>query len=109
MSATSDPVDDGLPSERTDLAWNRSGLAVVACVAVLVRRIWPLHGADQVVALVAISAGAFMWAAALSVGRAVRAAHDDRRALSRRRAMVMTTGTLLLAIAAFVLALLSPA
>ena len=52
-----DAVHQGLTSERTDLAWNRSGLAIVACVAVLLRRIWPLRRTEQIVALACISAG----------------------------------------------------
>jgi len=101
-----DPMDHGLPGERTDLAWNRSGLAFLACIAVLLRRIWPLRGTDQVVALACISAGSFAWALAMSVGRALwRRAPRERGRLSPRRAAVMTAGTLALALAALVLAL----
>ncbi len=101
-----DPVDHGLPGERTDLAWNRSGLAFLACIAVLLRRIWPLRGTDQVVALACISAGSFAWALALSAGRALwRRAPAGRECLSPRRAAVMTAGTLALALAALALAL----
>ncbi len=75
-----DPVDEGLTQERTDLAWNRSGLAFVACIAVLLRRIWPLRGADQIVALACISAGAFAW----SHGHVSR---EDRRKQDKRGAM----------------------
>jgi Domain of unknown function (DUF202) len=104
-----DPVDHGLSRERTDLAWNRSGLAVVVCIAVLLRRIWPLRGTDQVVALACISAGAFAWALALSVGRTLwGSAHSERGRLSSRRALVITVGTMALAVAAFALALFSP-
>ncbi len=101
-----DPVDHGLTRERTDLAWNRSGLAVVVCIAVLLRRIWPLRGTDQVVALAGISAGSFAWALALSVGRRLgRRTPGVRAGLSPRRAAVITAGTLALAVAACALAL----
>ena len=103
------PLDESLASERTDLAWNRSGLAFVACVAVLLRRIWPLHGDDQVVALACISAGAVVWALALSVGRALSARSGATvRVLSVRRASVIMAGTLALAIGGFVLAFFPP-
>jgi len=36
--------DSGLARERTDLAWNRSGLAVAVTVAIILRRLWPLSG-----------------------------------------------------------------
>jgi uncharacterized membrane protein YidH (DUF202 family) len=108
-SAATEPVDHGLAAERTDLAWNRSGLAVIVCVAVLLRRIWPLRGTDQVVALACISAGAFAWAFALSVGRSVfGGASPERAGLSPRRAAVITAGTLALALAGVALALVSP-
>ena len=98
--------DGGLARERTDLAWNRSGLAVVGCIAVALRRIWPLHGTDQVVALACMSAGAVAWAAALSVGRAVSRRSDPLRPhLSYRRAGALTVGTLALAVAGIVLSL----
>ena len=66
--------------ERTDLAWNRTGLAVVVCIAVLLRRLRPLRGADQVVALAGISAGAMAWAVVLWMGRPCR----DGSARARR-------------------------
>lgn len=103
-----DPVDNGLAGERTDLAWNRSGLAVVVCIAVLLRRIWPLHGTGRFVALGCISAGAVAWALALSVGRTLWSGAQRRTHLSSRRAAVITVGTLALALAATALTLLSP-
>jgi hypothetical protein len=107
--ADPDPVDHGLPGERTELAWNRSGLAVVACVAVLVRRIWPLRGTDLVVALACISGGAFAWAVALSVGRARSGVSGVARGrMSPKRAAYLTAGTLALAGAGIVLALVTP-
>jgi uncharacterized membrane protein YidH (DUF202 family) len=105
----SDPVDHGLPGERTDLAWNRSGLAFVACIAVLLRRIWPLRGTDQVVALVCISLGSFAWAIALSLGHTLRNRSIEARGrLTPRTATVITAGTLALAVAALALSLVGP-
>ena len=103
-----DAVDHGLTGERTDLAWNRSGLAVVACVAVLLRRIWPLRGTDQIVALACISAGALAWGLALTVGALWSRSTGARWHLSPRRAAVITAGTLALAVAALALALVPP-
>ena len=104
-----DPVDHGLTRERTDLAWNRSGLALVVCIAVLLRRTWPLRGIDQVVALSCISAGSFAWAFALSFGRKLLGrTSEERLRLSPTRAGVITAGTLALALAALALALVSP-
>jgi hypothetical protein len=104
-----EPVDDGLTRERTDLAWNRSGLAVAACLAVLLRRIWPLRGTNQIVALACISAGAFSWAMAMSLGRMLGSRTNEARLrLSPHRAAVITVGTVALAVAAAVLAFYPP-
>ena len=99
--------DEGLADERTDLAWNRSGLAFAVCAAVILRRTWPLRGADRFVALGAVSAGAVAWALALTIGRARRGtAPRRRRRLDRRRAATLTVGTLALALAGVTLAFL---
>jgi uncharacterized membrane protein YidH (DUF202 family) len=104
-----DPVDHGLTNERTDLAWNRSGLAFAVCAAVLVRRIWPLQGTDRFIALACLSIGAIAWGLALSVGRALLSRTPvERSHLSSRRATVITTGTIALSLAALVLALFPP-
>jgi hypothetical protein len=104
-----EPVDHGLTNERTDLAWNRSGLAFAVCVAVLVRRLWPLRGTDQFIALICISIGATAWGLALSVGRALWSrTPPERTHLGPRRAAAITAGTIALSLAALVLALFSP-
>jgi len=107
--ADRDPVDPGLARERTDLAWNRSGLAAATCIAVVLRRAWPLHGTSQVVALGCISGAAVVWALALTAGRAASggAAGTGRR-LSQRRASAITVGTLGIALGALVLAFFPP-
>ncbi len=51
------PAGSGLARERTVLSWNRSGLALVVCVAVLVRHLWPFETPGEYVALAAIAAG----------------------------------------------------
>jgi len=99
------PVDRSSARERTELAWNRSGLAVAACIAVILRRIWPLRGTDLIVALACISAGALVWAVALSAGRALSSrAGQQGGPISQLRATAITVGTLAIALTAFVLA-----
>lgn len=114
MTPEKEPIDEGLAHERTDLAWNRTGLAVVVCIAVLLRRLWPLDATGQVVALGCISAGAVAWAVALWMGRtASHRAHSvhagtDPRLMNPNRAVAITVGTLTLALAAFALGLFPP-
>ena len=107
MDQVPEPRDRGLALERTVLAFNRSGVAVLVCVAVLLRHIWPLHGTDQFVALACVSAAAVAWAVALSFGRALWS--RTRRAtvkMSDGRALVITAGTLALALAGLIVAFL---
>ena len=96
--------DAGLAGERTALAWNRSGLAVVVCVAVLLRHVWPLRGTDQEVALGLIAGAVVVWAVVLAVlthsARAVGADVPHDANVFR----LMTAGTLLLALVGFVAA-----
>lgn len=99
-----DPPETGLAEERTVLAWNRSGLAVVVCVAVLLRHVWPLRGTDQELALGLIAAAVAAWAivlAVLTVSDGRRAAYVPHGAGLFR---LMTGATLLLALVGFVAA-----
>jgi len=102
------PVDRGLASERTSLAWNRSGLAILACIAVLLRRIWPLDSVGRVVALVCIAAGSVMWAVALLMSRRLSGGAGELRPMSSGRAAAITAGTLAVALAGLLLAFFAP-
>jgi uncharacterized membrane protein YidH (DUF202 family) len=104
MTPTADPTDKGLAEERTALSWNRSGLAVVVCVAVLLRHVWPLHGTDEEVALGLIAGAVVIWAVVLAF---LTLAARGRRADGPHGAnlfRIMTAGTLLLAAVGFVAA-----
>jgi hypothetical protein len=107
-AAMPSPADKGLARERTVLAWNRSGLAAVVAVAILLRHVWPLSGTAQVVALGLISAAAIVWAVAL-LGFATGGNGEGQGTLLRSRAFALiTAGTVLLGVAGFVLAFFPP-
>jgi uncharacterized membrane protein YidH (DUF202 family) len=91
---------------RTELAWNRSGLAVLVCVLVLLRRLWPLDRTTTIVALVVIAAGATTWSLGLQAAR--RTGRRPRAPMSRATARLLSAGALALAIGGFVLGLFPP-
>jgi uncharacterized membrane protein YidH (DUF202 family) len=95
----------GLAAERTELAWNRSGLAVLTAVAIMVRRLWPLEGRTASVVLVVTAAGALTWAVGMLLARRSSRAPAG---LGIVHAKALTGGTLLLAGAAFLLGFMSP-
>jgi Domain of unknown function (DUF202) len=99
-----EPVSGGAFRERTALAWNRSGLAVVVCVAVLLRHLWPLRGAGGDVALGLVAAAAMVWAMILLTftTSGVARAHFGHRGTNVF--WLMTVGTVILAAVGFVLA-----
>jgi uncharacterized membrane protein YidH (DUF202 family) len=108
MAQPQQRADRGLARERTILAWYRLGLAAVVCIAVLLRRVWPLESAEQVVALGLISAAAVLWAIVLLMF-AVRGVGGDAGApMSARVPWLITTATVTLAAVGIVLALLPP-
>jgi uncharacterized membrane protein YidH (DUF202 family) len=101
------PADAGLARERTILAWNRSGLAAVVCIVVLLRRLWPLYGAAQRLALGLIGVAAILWALVL-LAVATAGGQDGQPVMGHRVFPLMTAGTLLLAVVGFVLAFVAP-
>jgi hypothetical protein len=101
-------ADRGLARERTALAWNRSGLAAVVCIAVLLRRVWPIHGGAEKLALGLMAAAAVLWALVL-LAVLTAGSHPERGLVMGRRVFpLMTAGTLILAVVAFVLAFVAP-
>jgi uncharacterized membrane protein YidH (DUF202 family) len=107
-NADAEPIgrDSGLAVERTDLAWNRSGLAVAVTVAIVLRRLWPLQGARTVLALALIAAGGAAWVAGMRLGRRIGQAAGADRTLGESACRMMAIGTVLLAIAGFIVSVL---
>lgn len=110
---TGDPPDadreEVVAAERTGLAWGRSGLALLACLAVLARRFFPLDTrADHVAAFLLLGAGGLGWAVSAyrGRGRAMTAGVGDADAARRFR--FITASTVAVAVAGFVLGLFPP-
>jgi uncharacterized membrane protein YidH (DUF202 family) len=94
-------------AQRTDLAWARSGLAVGFVVVVVLRRVAMSAQASDTVTVVLLGAGLATWSAAFWVVRRVaRRKEGPQPALKRVTPGLVTTGTVLMAAAAFVLVLL---
>jgi hypothetical protein len=108
MSLPPPPSESSLARERTALAWNRSGLAAIVCIAVLLRHIWPLHSTAQDVALGLIAAAGIIWALVLLAVMTAGAEREGNLLLGRRVFFLMTAGTLLLAVIGFGLAFFAP-
>ena len=108
MSSIFEP-DEPLAGERTDLAWTRSAIALAVCVAVLLRRIWPLNRADHLLALGLVAAGTIAWAIAILFARRIaRTTHHGREVMDARTLRFLSAGTFMLGVAAFVLGWLPP-
>ena len=100
--------DEGLSPQRTELAWGRTGLALVAAVAGLARRAWDLGGGLEVSALVVVAVGGLVWLAGMRLSRDLHV-HMEPHGLTGARAFgLVTTGTLLLAVGASIFGVVAP-
>ena len=94
----------GVAAERTGLAWSRSGLALLACLAILARRFFPLDTrADHVAAFLLLGVGGLGWAIAAFWGRDRSFTSGRSGAAAARRFRLLTASTVVVAIAGFVL------
>ena len=101
--------DEPLAGERTDLAWTRSGIAFLVCLAVLLRRVWPIDRADHLLAVGLVAVGAGAWAVALFLARRVaHTTHAGRDLIDGHTLRTISVGTFVLALGAFVLGCFPP-
>ncbi|GIU88177.1 MAG: hypothetical protein KatS3mg009_2692 [Acidimicrobiia bacterium] len=99
----------GLAGERTDLAWSRSALAVLAAVGAIVKRLIDTTTGPrgESVVVVLLVGGLVAWALAVAHARTVAATTITGRALADPgRLRWVARGTAALAAVALVLALL---
>ncbi len=113
-SGSGDPVgvaevwDEGLSPQRTELAWGRTGLAVLAAVAVLARRAWDLGGDYEVAALVLVVVGGLVWLFGMRLSRDLHV-HMEPHGLTGTRAFgLVSSGTVLLAVGASIFGIIAP-
>jgi hypothetical protein len=102
------PAVRGTARERTALAWNRSSLALIVCVAALVRHLWPIEGDGELIALGAIAGAGALWVVVLFTLTTTNAGLHEEALVGERVFRLMTIGTLFLAVAGFVLAFFGP-
>ncbi len=103
-----DSRDPGLAAERTDLAWNRSGLSLLACGAVIMRGIArpPLTTGDVAVGASVLALGAVTWA--LGSWRVHRSRARGSRRTTAADLLPIALGVAAVGVAAFVLAAFFP-
>jgi uncharacterized membrane protein YidH (DUF202 family) len=105
-----DAREPGLAAERTDLAWNRSGLALLACGAAVIRGFPPAgFSARHVVGAVILVLGASTWAMGAFEAWRRRTRPGMARAVATRGDLLpVALGTTGVGAAAFVLAAFYP-
>ena len=107
--ASDDTEVAGLAGERTDMAWSRSGLAVLSCLAAIAKR--ALGNLNEVsgraVILAALLVGIVGWAIGLAWARLVARGTMEGRTVANPRTLAMTAyGTAALGAAALALAVI---
>jgi uncharacterized membrane protein YidH (DUF202 family) len=99
--------DPGLAAERTDLAWNRSGLSLLACGTAIIRGIGRVRlTANTAVGVVVLALGAVTWV--LGASHAWRSRGRGMRPTTAGDLLPTALGVSAIGIAALVVALLSP-
>jgi hypothetical protein len=108
VSPLAEDRDIVVSAERTNLAWNRSGLSLLACLAIVARRFFPLDTrGDHVAALLLLGVGGAGWALTLFAGRRAKPVPPGSPQFELRL-RVATISTVAIAVAAFALGLFPP-
>ena len=96
----------GLYAERTHLAWTRSAIALLAALAILVRRVWMRGpGPSDVIAFMLLAAGALGWGIGIFGWRLAHQRSDDTTPREPAELLAVSAGTFAVATAGIVIAL----
>jgi uncharacterized membrane protein YidH (DUF202 family) len=98
--------EETLYEERTELAWNRSGLALLAAFAILARRVWSddTSLSDDTLAVALLAVACLGWAVGTLGWRLVHHTADEPRPRAPRELFAVALGTVALAAAGLVIA-----
>ena len=99
-------IDDGLSPERTQLAWGRSGLAVVVAAGVLARRVWSLNGSLGAIAMAIVGIGALVWLIGMRASRRLHLTMEPHGLTGRHAFGLVATGTVMLALGGLIFGVL---
>lgn len=104
MSRWAHDPERGLAGERTDLAWNRTGLAMLIILGAVGRNALRVPGIASGIAVALVGVGAIAWGLGLrGAHRVSQSTHTGRHTAEVRLLATVTAGTLLVALAAFVI------
>ena len=111
LAASSDGVVPSMAAERTDLAWSRSGVALLACGVVVLKGLptVPSESARPLVGVIILTLGGLTWGLGHWNARQRRASATGKRAVARWRDVAPTAlGTAGVGVAALFLAVFRP-
>lgn len=103
-----DSRDPGLAAERTDLAWDRSGLSLIACGAVVIRGLanTPVARGHLAVGACIVALGVVAWG--LGSWRLARVRARGQRLTTAGDLLPVSLGVAAIGVAALVLCIVSP-
>jgi len=94
----------GLAGERTDLAWHRTGLAMIIILGGIGRNALKYGGPQAVASVICVLIGTAIWWFGLQAAHRMSAStHTGRRRAEDRLLTTVTIGTLVIALAALLI------
>jgi len=112
VSDSSYERDGGLAAERTELAWDRSALALFACGAAVIKGLRNVTGnaARPAIGIALLVLGGLVWLSGVPYARLrAEASRAGRRPVARGRELgIMALGTTLVGVAALAIAVFFP-
>ena len=84
--------DSGLASERTELAWSRSALALLACGAATVKGVPNVTNGHPVTGAVLLALGGLVWLSGLPLARRRKGRDGQARRPARFRSTIISSG-----------------